>query len=303
MAFSSLGRGKILLKAGLALIFLVIVLIVLVSLYSGYSLINPERTPLDRQPSHEMDYKDIKFSSRCGEEKLRGWYFPAEESTSTVIFAHGYEQNRLQGEIGLPLTKSLLQEGYNVLLFDFRNSGESSGSITSIGQYETKDLLGAVDYISSTKDDEKIVIHGFSMGAVAAILAGSEEEKINGVIADSPFANLTSYLEDNLSYWTNLPSIPFNWTITNSIRLTTKLQPDKVSPFNEVKNYDIPLLLIHGIEDEIIPLTASEKILEAAPEKLVDLLIIPGAGHVAGYLDDEKKYTQNTIEFLEGAME
>ena len=47
---------------------------------------------------------------------------------------------------------------------------------------------------------------GFSMGASTAILAAAESQDVDAVIADSPFSDLTSYLDENLSVWSNLPS-------------------------------------------------------------------------------------------------
>src|SRR5436305_2013193 len=88
----------------------------------------------------------------------------------------------------LPLALSFQQAGYNVLCFDFRAHGLSAGRFTSVGQHETRDVLGAVDYLRSRSaevDPTRIAVIGFSMGAVATIKAAARCPDIAAVVADS----------------------------------------------------------------------------------------------------------------------
>lgn len=83
-----------------------------------------------------------------------------------------------------------------MLLFDFRNSGESEGNLTTVGQLEVRDLLGAVDYVKSKPEiSRKVVLLGFSMGATASLLAGARDREVDAVIADAPLADMRSYLK------------------------------------------------------------------------------------------------------------
>lgn len=67
--------------------------------------------------------------------------------------------------------------------------------MTSLIQYEIRDLLGAVDFARARPElNRPIVLYGFSMGAATALVAGAQEPAVAGVIADSPFADLDGYL-------------------------------------------------------------------------------------------------------------
>ena len=221
-----------------------------ISGYVGWDLTHPPRKALQTTPTAVgLSYESVSFVSRQDGMALQGWLIRAPENRLTVIGSHGYGQNRAQEDVPLlPLAKVLVEHGMNVLLFDYRNSGESAGSLTSVGQYEVRDLLGAVDYVHSRQElNPQVVLLGFSMGAATAIMAGAEEPTIAAVIADAPFADLTHYLEANFSVWTGLPAVPFNRTILAVTPVLTGLQPEKVSPVQVVQKFGgRPLLLIHG---------------------------------------------------------
>jgi len=288
----------------LTLAFLLILLFLILAIggisgYVGWNLTHPAREKLNGTPAnYGLPFEDISFTSREDGLKLRGWFIPAA-SNNTVIFAHGYRKNRLQLDVPvLPIAKKVYEHGWNVLLFDFRNSGESEGKMTSVGQYEVNDLLGAVDYIRLEKKlSGKIVLHGFSMGAATAIIAGAREKNVDGVIADSPFADLKPYLMENLSVWSGLPSIPFNQAFLIVVPPLTGLDANKVSPIKELpKLAGRPLLLIHGDKDTDVPLKNSMLLKNAYPQ--AELWVVPGAAHVKNYEVAGEKYIAKVIEFL-----
>lgn len=288
-------------------IALIMVLVVLpvsgvlgVSGYVGWNLTHPVHQLLDSDPGQMgLPYKDVVFSSRGDGVQLKGWLVTAAASHKTVIMAHGYRKNRLQDDVPvMPIVTSLQQQGWNVLLFDFRNSGESGGELTSVGQYEVQDLLGAVDFVKSQPDlGQQIVLYGFSMGAATSLLAGAREPAVAAVIADSPFADLKTYLQKNLSVWTELPSIPFNQAFFLVVPSLTGLRAETVSPIAEIPKFaGRPVLLIHGQADIDIPISNSEMLQAAYPQ--AQLLRIPGATHVKNYATDPEIYGTVVSAFL-----
>lgn len=272
-----------------------------VSGYVGWNLTHPVHQPLDCTPLDVgLSYADVVFSSRGDGLELRGWLIPAPASNKTIIFAHGYRKNRVGDEVpALPLAQALKDQGYNVLMFDFRNSGESSGTVTSVGQYEVQDLLGAVDYIKSQAEiSQQIILFGFSMGAATSILAGAREPAVAAVIADSSFADLKTYLSNNLSVWTELPAVPFNQAFFMIIPSLTGLKAETVSPVQEINNLQgRPMLLIHGEEDEDIPIENSELLQNNYPQ--AQLLRVPGAAHVKSFATHPQLYMNAVTAFLD----
>jgi fermentation-respiration switch protein FrsA (DUF1100 family) len=271
-----------------------------ISGYVGWNLTHPVREKIKTTPlSIGLTYKNIQFTSRGDNLRLKGWLIPSNGSNKTVIIAHGFRKNRLQTDVpGLPIAEFLVAKGYNVLMFDFRNSGESEGELTSVGQFEVQDLLGAIDYIKSRPEiSQQIVLFGFSMGASTAILAGAREPAVSAVIADSPFADLKTYLNENLSVWTNLPSIPFNPAFFMVMPVLTGLNPESVSPVKEIGNLNKrPILLIHGEADNGIPIENSELLQKYYPK--AKLVRVSGADHVKSFATDKNRYLSEVLAFL-----
>ena len=289
-----------LLRIGVVL-FSLSVLVLGVSAYVGWNLTHPPKKALQTTPAAVgLSYEPVSFVSRQDGLVLQGWLLTSPENRLTVICSHGYRQNREQADVPLmPLAKVLVEHGMNVLLFDYRNSGESAGQMTSVGQYEVRDLLGAVDYVHSRQElNPKVALLGFSMGAATAILAGAEEPTVAAVVADAPFADLTRYLEANFSVWTGLPTVPFNRTILAVTPIVTGLQPEKVSPVQVVSKFGgRPLLLIHGEADDDIAPENSLELQQAYPA--AELLRVAEARHVKSYQQDPKRYEAVVLKFLQ----
>lgn len=157
------------------LVLLASIALIGVSTYTGWMLTHPKRKALPVFTSNIVpEYRNISFKDIKDEINLKGWFFEVKGSNKTVILAHGYRQNRLQyGEDTFVLIKSLLNQGYNVLTFDFRNCGESEGKVTTVGIYEKNDLLGAINYAKKL-GSKQIVLMGFSMGAATSIVAAAQ---------------------------------------------------------------------------------------------------------------------------------
>lgn len=154
----------------------VFVLIVLlgISYYIGWSLTHPTKLAVAAKPdSLQMSYEDIQFANSQDGTSLKGWHIPADDKDKLVIFAHGYSKNRSYEDATLPTAKALQEKGIASLLFDFRNSGESDGSLTTVGYYERSDLLAAVAYATDL-GYEKIGVIGYSMGATTALVSAAE---------------------------------------------------------------------------------------------------------------------------------
>lgn len=282
-------------------VMLLIMTVLGISARVGWVLTHPERLPVTKPAlTGAQEYREIAFPSRKADVTLQGWYFQSGNSDKTIIFAHGYRKNRLQDDVpALKLALELRENGYNILMFDFRACGESGGNLTTIGQYEKDDLIGAVDFMKKMgRPGTHIGVLGFSMGAVAAILAAEADQRIEAVVADAPFADLEKYLSDNLSYWSGLPAFPFTPLIIKIMPLVLGIDPTQVSPAIAIKNVKVPVLLIHGNADTTIPLANSEEIHRAAP-KTTTLWQVPGAKHVGSYKVQPQEYLRRVQEMFQ----
>ncbi|MCU6708874.1 alpha/beta hydrolase [Paenibacillus sp. J5C_2022] len=293
---------QILLWTVLSAVFLIVAGGLGLSFYVSWKLTRgTRRKPLDESPEdYGLSFEKVEFPSTDG-ILLRGWFLPSQrdDATATVIFAHGYRGNRLEQKLpALQLANDLTDAGFNVLMFDFRNCGESGGKVTSIGLYETEDLLGAIQWVKSHHPASPIALHGFSMGASTSLIAASRSPEVAGIVADSPFESLTPYLADNFSVWTKLPNFPFTPLILGFIRLHVG-NPDHVNPRAELDRiYPRPVLFIHGDADRAIPYWNSRNMYETHRD-VFRFWRVANAGHVGSYRRHKEAYVKRIIQFFE----
>lgn len=294
-----------------AVVVLIVGAMIGIALTVGWRLTHPPRKPVTMQPEmfQITAYESVWFPSRDPNIRLSGWYIRAEENGvrsngHTLIFAHGYGQNRLEPHLpALSLASKLLVAGYDVLLFDFRNAGMSEGTLTTVGLYEQRDLLGAIDYVNGRFPHQRIALIGFSMGAATSLLVAAGDERVRAVVADSPFSSLWDYLQENLPHWTGLPRVPFNWIILTLVPMLLRANPRKVDPYRAVQKLaPRPMLLIHGTADETVPHQNSCRLLEAVENPHAQLWLVPGAGHVRSYALNPDQYVERVTAFLQQSL-
>lgn len=285
-------------------IFLSIVIVFVLSLYVGWNLTHPKVQPISDNPSnYGLSYKNISFMSEDNKTKLEGWVMePPTQPKMSIIFSHGYRKNRYHDSADfLALSKELVSAGYRVVMFDYRNSGNSEGEVTTVGINEKDDLLGAIHW-AAKHYEEPIGLYGGSMGAATALVAAGEEKEVIGVVADSPFSDLKGYLEENLSVWSHLPKIPFTPTILFLLPAVLDIDPAKASPIHSLQAISPrPVLFIHGNNDKKIPYTESVKMVDTN-RAAFELWIPKGVDHVAAFKTYPKEYTERIISFFERTL-
>jgi alpha-beta hydrolase superfamily lysophospholipase len=156
-----------------------------------------------------LDYQDVTFPATDG-LNLRGWWIPASEASGshralgfnpgdrTVILCHGFGADKASD---LPMARDLSGDGYNILAFDFRAHGESSGQLTTFGNEESRDVLGAVRWARRTHPEQTRRIFGLgeSLGCAALIGAAADPEDgqlIDAVAIFAPYDRLSGLIQD-----------------------------------------------------------------------------------------------------------
>lgn len=121
---------------------------------------------------------------------IAGWYIPAQNG-ATVILLHGYGGNR-GGMIWF--AQQLVNEGYGVLMYDERASGESQGDHRSYGWEDPRDVDGALRFLSERGSAENVGIAGCSTGADIALHSTALNPALDAVWADGASAILAQDL-------------------------------------------------------------------------------------------------------------
>jgi len=277
------------------------------AIYVGFKVTNPKVMGINQHPfDYGLTFEDVSFTTPDG-ITLKGWWIPTQEmetvhSEKAVIFAHGYGHNRVVLN-RLKLAKRLTQEGYNVLMFDFRNSGLSQKDEATIGLKEQTDLMTAINFVADEKKMNNIGLMGWSMGASTSIMTGVKSKNVKAVIADSPFADLKEYSKESFTKWTGLPSF-LATGITVIAEHFTEVRTEKVKPVIAAKKYneeDKGLFLIHNKGDKKISYKQSKIISDKA--KNSEIWTPEKGGHIRTYQYYQKQYEEKTIAFLNKYME
>lgn len=296
---------KIIVWGWIGLAILVVLACTGISAFVGWNLTHPQRKPVTASPAQlNLAYRDITFPSRTDKLNLSGWYIPVKKATSLVILAHGYGQNRSSEEPTLPVVRALNQAGISTLIFDFRGSGSSAGLLVSVGDYEQRDLLGAIDFAKSL-GYKKIGLLGFSMGAsTAALVAVNAPSEVKAVVLDSAFADLRTYLESNLHKWSGLPNWPFTPLILRELPLMTGINLDRVSPLKAVPALkQKPILLITGDADDTISQSNSLLLFQLLANPHAALWTVKGAGHIGAYHVAGTTYLSKVVSFFRQTLQ
>jgi len=203
--------------------------------------------------------------------ELRGVLLNTENAKGTVIAFHGHHSSR-QKDFGRELG-FLRGLGYNVLLCDERAHGESRGAITTLGIRERRDVCSWVTTAEQLFGEKHAVfLLGSDMGAAASLMAAGEElgKGVRGIIAESAYSDA----RDRLSALGNMAGMLAELGIQafGRFRLAEKTAEDAV------RKSEIPVLLIHGRDDALIPLERAEELFEACKGGK-KLIVIDGAGH------------------------
>lgn len=265
-----------------------------------YTLTHPVHKPLKDDPaSYGLNPESISFPSAQDGLLLKGWYFASPTpSDRTIVMAHGYAGNRTEGTNGLKVASALLPKGFNIVMFDFRSSGQSPDDAVTLGLRERWDEVGAVRYAQS-RGAQHVGVIGFSMGAHTSIMAMAEDKAIQAAVIDAPYGDLHAYLADNMPKWTHLPGLftPYILWVARTFYGLDDRQENALTVVGSIAPR--PILFIHGLADNLIPASESEKLYKAANNPKDALWLVPGAGHVGSLKVQPDAYLQKVTDFLD----
>lgn len=271
----------------------------------AYKLTHPKRSPISATPDQaQLIYEDITVTT-SDQLVIRGWFLPAQQasqitpSQQTIIFAHHYGGARSSDELGsLLFFEQFLTKGYNVIAFDFRNSGLSDGDQTTMGVNEQTDLHAIIDWCNAKIPDGTLVLWGFSMGAAVAINLGWQIDNVVGVIADSSFTDLSTYCLEAFDAWVPFTPTVLSYPVFAVSRYVFGIETTKMSPIQAIAKYQKPVLLIHAHKDALIPVKHATDLYIAADPTYCELCILPSTAHAQAYFTNQNRYLTQVFALL-----
>ena len=214
-----------------------------------------------------------------------------------VIFSHGFGGSY---RAGASYAEKLAQNGYVVYCFDFCGGSpesRSDGSTLEMSVFTEQADLEAVitrvkglDYVDS---DNLFLIGTSQGGAVSALTAAAHPEDIRGMVLLYPAFILSERANQMFQSTEEIPdSLYFMWMDVGRAYFEPLIGYDI---YEHITSYDRDVLLIHGSEDSVVPLSFSQRALEIYPS--AELKIIEGGGH-GFYGEDAQKATEYILEYL-----
>ena len=244
-----------------------------------------------------VPYERISVRSHDG-LTLVGKYYAGNPGAPLIIFFHGY---RSTGERDASGGFQLCREkGWNLLVVDQRAHGESSGRTITFGIRERYDCKTWAEYAARRFGPETpIFIWGISMGASTVLMASNLElpASVRGIVADCGFDTPAGIMKSTLRRW-RWPQFPMYQFAALGARLFGGFRLNETSALECVRTAHLPILLVHGEEDGIVPCEMAHA-LRAACASPVTLLTVPGASHGISWYVDLPAYQGALIRFME----
>jgi pimeloyl-ACP methyl ester carboxylesterase len=236
--------------------------------------------------------------------KIAGWYIPAagaSASAATVVLAHGNGMTKSE----MLSWAEPLHAAYNLVLFDFRNHGQSSGENTTLGVQEMRDVRAVIDWLETSKAPSSIAVLGVSMGGAAAIDEAADDERVAAIILDSTHATLVSALEAQLASRGFPLALPGSWSILLGGLLRTGEDLSVADPVQAIARIgDRPVLIVTAGQDEAVGPRDGEELMAAGVQEgaQIELKTCPAARHGESVVACAADYAGWVLSFLERSL-
>ncbi len=223
-----------------------------------------------------LPHEDVWLTAEDG-VRIHGWYLPVPRARWVTLVSHGNA-----GNISHRLDRALLLQARlrsSVFLYDYRGYGASEGSPDEAGTY--RDARAAYRYLVEEKQvkADELVLFGESLGS-AVSLELALAHPAAALVLEAPFTSVRDLARTTIF----APLAPFVRTRYESLARIPRLR--------------MPLLVVQGDRDEIVPPVQGRRLFDAAPEPK-RYFAIRGAGHNDTYLVGGEAYWRTIADFLE----
>ena len=250
--------------------------------------------------ANDWHYADTTFNGN----KLHALYITAAQPTNKVaVLIHGYKDcNISMLHVAEIYSRKL---GYNVILPDLYAHGKSEGDHINMGWNDRLDVMQWMKYANNLfKGDSaqtQMVVHGISMGAATTMCISGEKQEpyVKCFVEDCGYTSVADEFRNELKRtYSFLPAFPMLQTASLICKLEYGWSFEEASPIEQVKKSTLPMLFIHGDDDDFVPYSMLQPLYEAKTTGPKEIYIGKGSKHAKTLNDHKAEYTAKVINFV-----
>lgn len=245
--------------------------------------------------TNALDKEEIWITSYDG-LKLYGKYYEYAPGATLELMFHGY---RGSGERDLcGGVQRCFDLGRNVLIVDQRASAHSDGNVITFGIKEHRDALAWLDYaVKRFGKEQKIILTGISMGASTVLLCAQYAlpENVVCILGDCGFTSAKEIIMEVIRGMKLPPKLMYPF-VKLGAKLFGKFDLEETSALESVAKSKVPIIFIHGADDDFVPADMSRRMYDACPA-VKHLVMVDGAGHGAAFLMGREQYYRELHAF------
>ena len=223
------------------------------------------------------------------------WFI--NNSNKWVIILHGYGSN---GRLMYYVARKFHKKGYNVLVPDLRGHGISGGSYVGMCYHDSLDIIKWIKEIIKINKKSEIALYGVSMGASTSIMVSTKKlpKNVKCIISDCAFTSAYDILKYQLKRYKKIPAFPFLNIINFICIFKNGYSLKECNPIDKIQKNKLPILFIHGDEDNFVPTYMVFDLYKKATCKK-EIMIVNKAGHTVCEMVDKKIYWKRVFLFLD----
>jgi fermentation-respiration switch protein FrsA (DUF1100 family) len=225
-----------------------------------------------------LPFVDLRIPTEDG-ETLHAWWLEDPQARGQVVFFHGNGGNL---SLWLDVIVEMRRRGLSVLALDYRGYGDSTGRPSEHGVY--RDAAASIQLFDERlrKTNVPLIFWGRSLGSPVAAYAASRKAP-DGLLLETPMPHARALLGSNPIVW-----------------LLSFLSSYSFSTSTFVRPLDVPLLIVHGDEDSLVPYEAGKRVYADAGSSRKTFVTIAGAGHNDLHATNPSLYWNAIDTFVSG---
>lgn len=252
----------------------------------------------DPMEAYAIEYDEVRVPGPLGVNPA-WWIDGSLETCVVIIHGEGLDERRQS----LRILPKLVDAGFPVLVITYRNDGAApdAGGYYRWGLSEWHDIDAGLTF-AQNRGVEGFVLFGYGMGATMAMMHLHESDlvaEVSGAVLDSPVLDLGAVV-DAIAQERGIPGV-VDGAAKAVARVRFGMEWADLDQTARVGEFDTPLLLLQGTEDDVAPVATADEFAAALPE-VVTYVRFEGARRMELWNVDPEKYDEAVLRFLSGLV-